>query len=275
VVAGRQLREESAVLENVHRFAHENVEGAVIRVLDDEILSTNEFLAEEHHLAESDEYSFAYTCCYLRYRGKHVLIDAGFDCDTTPGALESIDVAPEEIEVVLLTHADRDHVAGLLMPDGTFTYPNAQHVIGRELWENLRKPETLDALDEQHRTFFRRLVHAFDDRLQLPEEESEVIDGVRFIPSPGHRIGHGIYEFATSGTPLLHTGDAFFHPLFAEHPDWPNVTDSIPDQAVASRKALVARAVQTNALILSSHIPFPGLGRIESADGAYRWMAIT
>jgi glyoxylase-like metal-dependent hydrolase (beta-lactamase superfamily II) len=260
------------MLEYVHRFTHEDIEGAVIRILDDEILSLDEFLAEEHHLAEGAEYPFAYTCCYLRYRGRHVLVDAGFDSDTAPGALESIDVSPEEIEVVLLTHADRDHVAGLLMPGGTFTYPNAQHVIGLELWENLRKPETLDALDGERQAFFRRFVHAFDDHMQLPEEESEVIDGVRFIPSPGHRIGHAIYGFATAGHPLLHTGDSFFHAIFAEHPDWPNVTDSIPDLAVESRKALVARAVETKALILSSHIPFPGIGRIERlADGTYRW----
>jgi glyoxylase-like metal-dependent hydrolase (beta-lactamase superfamily II) len=262
------------VLDNVHRFTHEDVEGVVIRVLEDEFLTTNEFLPNERKLAEPIEYFFAYTCCYLRHRGRHILIDTGFDPDTTPGALESIDVAPEEIEVVLLTHADRDHVAGLLMHDGTFTYPNARHVIGRELWANLRDPATLDALDEERQAFFRRFVRAFDDQMQLPEGESEVIDGVRFIPSPGHRIGHAVYEFATAGAPLLHTGDAFFHPVFAEHPDWPNVTDSLPDLAVMSRIEVVERAAEVNALVLSSHIPFPGIGRIEPADGAYRWVPI-
>ena len=263
------------MLDNVYRFTHEDIEAAVIRVLDDEDLSLAEFLAEEHRLDEGAEYPFAYTCCYVRHRGRHILIDAGFDPDTTPGALESLGVAPEEIEVVLLTHADRDHVAGLLMANGTFTYPNAQHVIGFDLWDNLRKPETLDGLAElgdERQTFFRKLVRAFDEHLQLPKDESEVLEGVRFIPSPGHRIGHGVYEFQTPGTPLLHTGDAFFHPIFAEHPDWPNITDSIPDQAVESRKALVAHAVETSALVLSSHIPFPGIGRIERDGDATRWV---
>lgn len=263
------------MLDNIYRFTHEDIEGAVIRVMEDEIVSTNEFLPDERQLGGQAEYAFAYTCCYLWYRDRHVLIDAGFDPDTTPGALESIDVALEEIELVLLTHADRDHVAGLLMPDGTFTYTNAQHVIGRKLWENLRRPETLAALDEQRQLFYRRLVHAFDDHLQLPGDESDVIDGIRFIPSPGHRIGHAVYEFATDGSPLLHTGDAFFHSIFAEHPDWPNPTDSLPEQATTSRKALVERAVETEALILSSHIPFPGIGRIELANGAYHWMPIS
>ena len=263
------------MLENVHRFAHEKIEGAVIRIMEDEIVTVNEFLSEEHKAGKPNEYAFAYTCCYLRYNDKHVLVDVGFDWDTVPGALESFDVAPEEIELVLLTHADRDHVGGLLMPGGAFTYPNAQHVIGHELWQNLRKPETLAALDEQRRSFFHRLLHAFDETMQLCEDESEVVEGVTFVPSPGHRIGHAVYEFATDGPPLLHTGDAFFHPVFAEHPDWPNVTDSLPDQAVASRKVLVERAVASEALVLSSHLPFPGIGRIEAANGGYRWVPIS
>jgi len=263
------------VEEQVHRFRHHDIEGAVIRIMDDEILSLNEFLAEEHHLDDGDEYEFAYTCCYTKYRDKHILIDAGFDPDTTPGALESIDVAPEDIELVLLTHADRDHVAGLLMGDGSFTYPNAQHVISKELWDNLADPATLEALGDERGTFFRKFVKLFDEAMQLCEQEEEIFDGVRFIPSPGHRIGHAVYEFASEGASLLHTGDAFFHPDFAEHPDWTNITDSIPDQAVESRKALVARAAKSDALVLSTHIPFPGIGRLKKVDNlVYQWTPI-
>jgi len=260
------------VEEQIYRFRHHDIEGAVIRIMDDEILSLNEFLPEERQLDEGDEYEFAYTCCYLKYRNKHILIDAGFDPDTTPGALESIDVSPEDIDLVLLTHADRDHVAGLLMADGTFTYPNAQHVISKELWDNLSDPATLAALDDERGAFYRKLLRVFEDHIRLCDGESEIVDGIRFIPNPGHRIGHAVYEFASEEAPLIHTGDAFFHPIFAEHPDWTNVTDSIPDQAVESRKLLVARAEETGATILSTHTPFPGIGRLEKTDElVYQW----
>ncbi|MCK5828023.1 MBL fold metallo-hydrolase [Candidatus Bipolaricaulota bacterium] len=259
----------------LHQFRHEDIEGAVIRVLDDEVLSVNEFLAEVHQLDDGDEYEFAYTCCYLKYRDRPILVDAGFDPDTTPGALESIDIFPEDIEIVLLTHADRDHVAGLLMHDGSLTYPNAQHVIGKELWENLTGPETLDALDEERSRFYRKLIRALDDSIQLCDGETEVADGIRFIPSPGHRIGHAVYQFATEGTPLVHTGDSFFHPLFAEHPDWANVTDSIPVAGVDSRRLLVARIAESNAMFLSTHSPFPGIGQLKKIDDLlYEWTSI-
>lgn len=259
----------------LHRFRHEDMEGAVIRILEDEVLSVNEFLAEAHQLDEGDEYAFAYTCCYIKHRGRHILIDAGFDPDTTPGALESIDVLPEDIELVLLTHADRDHVAGLLMHDGSLTYPHAQHVIDKELWDNLSDPETLDALDDERSRFYRQLIRILDSSIQLCTGETDVAEGIRFIPSSGHRIGHAVYQFTSDGSPLVHTGDSFFHPLFAEHPDWANVTDSIPMSGVDSRKLLAARVAESNALILSSHIPFPGIGQLKRIDDLlYEWTSI-
>jgi glyoxylase-like metal-dependent hydrolase (beta-lactamase superfamily II) len=259
----------------LHQFRHEDIEGAVIRVLDDEVLSVNEFLAEVHQLDDGYDYEFAYTCCYLRHRSRHILIDGGFDPDTTPGALESIDVFPEDIELVLLTHADRDHVAGLLMHDGSLTYPNAQHVIGKEVWAHLTNPETLDALDDERGRFYRKLVRVLDDSIQLIDGESDVVEGIRFIPSAGHRIGHAVYEFASESAPLVHTGDSFFHPLFAEHPNWANVTDSIPMAAVDSRRLLVARLAESQALVLSSHMPFPGIGTLKKLnDLLYQWTPV-
>jgi len=205
---GNKSQRDIIVEEQIHRFRHHDIEGAVIRIMDDEILSLNEFLSEEHQLDEGDEYEFAYTCCYLKYRGRHILIDAGFDPDTTPGALESIDVSPEDIDLVLLTHADRDHVAGLLMADGTFTYPNARHFISKELWDNLSNPATLAALADERGAFYRKLVKAFDEHMQVCEDESDVADGIRLIPNPGHRIGHAVYQFESEEAPLLHTGSS-------------------------------------------------------------------
>ena len=260
----------------LHQFRHENIEGAVIRILEDEVLSVNEFLAEVHQLDDGDEYEFAYTCCYLKHRGRHILIDAGFDPDTAPGALESIDVYPEDIELVLLTHADRDHVAGLLMLDGSLTYPNAQHVISKEVWDHLINPKTLDTLDDERSRFYRKFVRVLDDSIQLCEDECEIVEGIRFIPSPGHRVGHAVFQFESEGTPLVHTGDSFFHPLFAEHPDWANVTDSIPATGVDSRKHLMAKLAESNALILSTHSPYPGIGQLKKIDeSSYQWTSMT
>ena len=261
--------------DHIFRFHHEGIDGAVIRVLEDEILSVNEFLSEDHQHGDTDEYAFAYTSCYLNVYGRHVLIDAGFDPDTVPGALESIDVLPEDINWVLLTHADRDHVGGLLMGNGSLTYPNAQHVIGKALWEDLSNPETLAALSDERSPFFRRLVAALDSRLQLCEGEELVTADITFLLSSGHRLGHAVYEIKTQGTPLVHTGDSYFHPLFIESPAWINRVDSLPDVGSNSRQRLTERLAQTAACVLGSHLPFPGIGTILRDGSDYRWVSRT
>ncbi len=244
----------------------------MIRTLDDEIVSLGEFLEDEHRAEADVEYAFAYTCCYVRHRGRHVLIDGGYDPDTVAGALEAMDVQPEDIEIVLLTHADRDHVAGLLLPDGSPTYPRARHVIGKDAWDHLSQAETLAALDRDRGAFYRKLLRTFENRIRLIEGESVVADGIRFLPTPGHRSGHGVYEFATADSPLIHSGDAFFHSVFVEHPDWPNVTDSFLEQASQSRAWLVEHIAQSGALVLSTHMPFPGMGQIAKLDRAtFQW----
>lgn len=259
--------------EQLQAFTHHEIQGAVIRVLADERLSVNEFLEKEHHLEFGDEYAFAYTCCYVRHRGCHILIDAGFEPDTPAGALEAMDVAPDEVGWVLLTHVDRDHAAGLLLPDGSLAYPSARHVVAKELWDHLCRDETLTALAPDREAFYRRLLVALESKIELVHGMAELSDGIRFIPCPGHRIGHGAYELACSHEPLIHSGDAFFHPLFAEHPDWRNVADSMPAQAAKSRRHLVEHIVRSEALVLSSHMPFPGIGRIRRTGEAFDWQS--
>jgi len=255
----------------IYAFEHHDVAGAIIRVLEDEELSLNEFLTKDRQSEDVEDYAFAYTACYLNHRGRHILIDAGFDPDTVPGALESLGVAAEDIEFVLLTHADRDHVAGLLMQGGGLTYPTAEHVIGQMLWENLSRPETLDALPEDRAPFFRRLVSAFDDTIRRCADGETVADGIRFLLHHGHRVGHAVYEITAAGASIVHTGDAFFHRVFAEHPNWANPTDSLPAEAVESRSRLVPMLADTGALVLSTHLPFPGMGFIRRETNGYHW----
>jgi len=263
------------VQELIYPFHYHDVLGAVIRVLDDEILSVNDFLPAEHRLESNDEYEFAYTCCYLRYRGKNILLDAGFDPDTTPGALECMDVQAEDVDLVLITHGDRDHVAGLIMHDGSLTYPHARHIMSSELWNYLSQPETLDRMPDDRASFYRAFVRALDSEVELYDEETTIEEGITFIPNPGHRVGHVIYAFETDGTPLVYSADAFQHVLFAEHPDWPNVTDSDPDQAMESRRQLVAKLAESHALVLATHLPFPGMGTLSSQQGhLYCWSPV-
>jgi len=246
--------------EKLHLFEHGGTTGAVLRVLADAPRSLNEMLPEDLQQTPDEKLRFAFTCCYLNHQDRHVMIDAGIDGDEVTATLSELDVPASDIELVCITHVDRDHVAGLLLQigDGELAYPNAKYAIDAGLWGELQKLETYDNLPKHLRRLFQRLKELIEDRVILCDGESAVAEGITFIPTPGHRPGHAAYEFATDDTPILHIGDAALHPQWIEHPDWPVVGDTNPEDAVESRKRILKRAEETGALVIGTHLPWPG-----------------
>jgi glyoxylase-like metal-dependent hydrolase (beta-lactamase superfamily II) len=266
-------RKTDPVEDGIHLFAHAGVEGAVLRILDDDPHSLNELLDDEHQLHEDQSLPFAFTCCYVHHHDRHVMIDGGIDGDEVVAQLAFLDVKPNDVDLVLITHVDRDHVAGLILQvgDGELTYPNAQYAIDAGLWVELHKDETYEELPKHLQRLFKALVARLEERVILCNGETDVAEGITFVPCPGHRPGHAAYEFATEAEPLLHVGDAFLHPIFIEHPDWPVTGDTFPHQAVESRKALIERASEPNALIIATHFPWPGMGNAGLEGAPTRW----
>ncbi|MFC2095186.1 MBL fold metallo-hydrolase [Candidatus Bipolaricaulota bacterium] len=248
--------------DKLHLFDHGGTTGAVIRVLPDAARSLNEMLPEEFQQTPDQKLSFAYTCCYLNHRDRHIMIDAGIDGDEVIAALSELGVSSGDIELVCITHVDRDHVAGLLLQigDGELAYPNAKYAIDAGLWADLHRQETYDSLPKHLNLLFQRFKDLIEDRVILCDGETEVADGITLVPSPGHRPGHAAYEFATDDTPILHIGDAILNPLWIEHLDWPVEIDTHPEQAMESRKRILERARGTDALVLGTHMPWPGFG---------------
>jgi glyoxylase-like metal-dependent hydrolase (beta-lactamase superfamily II) len=77
-----------------------------------------------------------------------VLIDAGAGPELaaeweepvgqTSAALEELGITPDDVEIVLITHAHPDHVGGLTQRTGDERSPmfaKARHVIARDEWE--------------------------------------------------------------------------------------------------------------------------------------------
>jgi glyoxylase-like metal-dependent hydrolase (beta-lactamase superfamily II) len=263
--------------DRIHLFAHGGTEGALLKILDDDPHSLNELLPESHRLSEDQTLPFAYTCCYVRHRGRHVMIDGGIDGDEVAAQLAMLDVTPADIDLVLITHVDRDHVAGLILQvgDGELAYPNAQYAIDADLWAELQKDETYEELPKHLQRLFKALTAQLADRVILCEGETEVTDGITFVPAPGHRPGHAAYEFATDDSPILHMGDAFFHPIFMEHFDWPVTGDTSPDEAVETRMALIERIESAHPLLIGTHFPWPGIGRVSAVPSDAIWIPAT
>jgi glyoxylase-like metal-dependent hydrolase (beta-lactamase superfamily II) len=72
--------------------------------------------------------------------------------------------------------------------------------------------------------------------------------------------------FTSGQETAVYVGDLVHHALQIEHPEWSPVFDALPSLSRETRRALVERARREQSLVLSYHLPFPGIGRV-SAGG--------
>ena len=234
-------------------------------------------VAHGYPATESTRY---FNCLYLQAGEYQVLVDIGWGKGGERGEgallerLLAAGIAPADIDVVLLTHLDGDHVGGITTPDGQFAFPNADYVVSEEAWEVWTDDARSAHLPERQVTLARETLGQIQSRLEVVPPEVEFLPGLTLISAPGHRPGHVALEVASQGALLYHLADAVGHPLLMEHPSWHWSFDSWPEQAEADRRRLLALAAERQALVFGSHLPFPGLGHVVAEGEGWRWQPV-
>lgn len=213
----------------------------------------------------------------LQWQGTTVLVDAGCGpvmgpaAGRTAGNLRAAGIAPEDVDVVLMTHLHPDHVGGLLEGDGTPAYSRAQLQVSETEMEYWLSDAAKAAAPEPGKRPFdlaRRNMAAYGGRTRR-FAGGEVLPGIHAVPLPGHTPGHTGYMIESRGERLLIWADALNVPAIqAARPEVSLVFDVDPAQGIATRRAILERAVEEDLLVTGMHLPFPGFSRIaRSGDG--------
>jgi glyoxylase-like metal-dependent hydrolase (beta-lactamase superfamily II) len=224
--------------------------------------------------------------CFLVNTGtKLVLIDAGAGSLFGPTLgklivnLKASGYQPEQVDEIYITHMHPDHV-GNLAKDGKLAFPNATVRAAKAEADQWLSQANLDKAPDAMKGFFQGAQasvnpYATAGKFKPFEGETELVPGVRAVPSVGHTNGHTIYVVASKDQKMVMWGD-LIHVAAVQFPD-PSVTiqfDTDSKKAMAERKKAFADAAKTGYFAAIAHVSFPGIGQLKAEGAGYRWLPV-
>ena len=184
------------------------------------------------------------------------------------GALASLGVAAEDVDVVVNTHLHFDHAGGnTRRVDGRLapTFPRARYVVQLGEWEDATHPH-----ERNHASYreddFVPLAEA--RQLDTVQGEVEVAPGVRVVPVGGHTAYHQMVIVEGGGrtlaipTDLLPTASHLPLPFIMSY-------DLFPVGTLEAKRRLLARVVDEDWSLLFYHDPRVAIGRVRREKDRY------
>lgn len=227
--------------------------------------------------ALSVPYTFCQNILLVETGDKRVLIDSGVgqaDPDDPGHLLDRLraeNITPESIDTVVISHYHRDHIGGLVDNAGNPTFPKARLVVPSQEHAHWMREDILAGVDPSRAARLRQTLAAYAERLTLMDDTADIEPGIRYVPALGHTPGHHAVQIESRGSRLLHIVDTIHMPIQLNALDAAPSFDVQPDIAIATRRALLARAESENLLLMTYHFPFPGLGYVRRRGDLLAW----
>jgi glyoxylase-like metal-dependent hydrolase (beta-lactamase superfamily II) len=252
----------------------------------------------EHGLSLTESV-FHYNCLYVQTHHQRILIDAGLGrqdravldrleaegklpmprsaIPQLEGALleRLVDegLTPADIDRVIITHCDGDHIGGLTSGN-ELIFPNADYIFLKDAWDFWSDAARVAQWPAFLMAAGRRTLPLIQDRLKIVEAGVEFLPGFRLISVPGHRPGHTAVALTSAGQHFIHVADTIGHPILMEYPHWHGFADLAHEQAAQDRVRLLSMAVEQQALVFGSHLPFPAVGHVIPQGEGWRWQPL-
>ena len=211
----------------------------------------------------------------VRSEGRTVIVDTGLGDKPREGQprgnllanLATAGVAPEDVDLVVITHLHVDHVGwNTVERDGAWapTFPRASYLIVRAEWEYFSQPEQVERLD-----YMRDSVLPLEGtgQLDLVEAEHRVTGEITLVPAPGHTPAHVCVAIVSGEERAMIIGDMAHHPVQLTETAWSIVYDLNPQMAAETRARIVERMEREQAAVIGGHFPPPGIGRLGGVGG--------
>lgn len=216
----------------------------------------------------------------LRNGDRTVLFDVGAgpgfmsSAGRLPEALATLDLTPDDITDIIITHGHPDHLWGILDDFEEPLFVNARIMMGAQDHAYWTDPATATSIGEARASFFAgasRRLSILGDAVALIEDGEDVLPGVTARLTPGHTPGH--MSFVVEGDrPAMVIGDAIGnHHLAFDNPGLSSPSDQDPELAALTRSALLAELARTGMTAIGFHLPDGGIGQVVAEGDAYRF----
>jgi glyoxylase-like metal-dependent hydrolase (beta-lactamase superfamily II) len=230
-------------------------------------------------------------CTLVRAGGKHLLIDTGngtklgekerdiFALDpgaTLVGSLAAAGVAPDEIDLVIVSHLHMDHVGGAtsFSLDGSIrpTFPRARVLAQRGEWEDA-------VANRSHMRTSYRLENLLPLQeagvLELLDGDTEIVSGIRVHVTGGHTRFHQAIVLESGGATAIYIGDICPTTAHLRGP-YNMAYDMFPYDTMQRKLALLEQAAREGWVLLYDHDPVVRYSRVrEDGEGRYAPLSYT
>ena len=203
--------------------------------------------------------------CFLVPGERTVLIDAGVGpvdyrhMDLVYGGnllpqLAALGVAPEQIDLLALSHLHPDHAGWLADLEARPTFANAQVCFGAGDWEFFVEGDGGAMGLEPH---LRACLRALGEqgRVTLLDDDRQIAPGVTRLAAPGHTPGHSLFAIHDHGERALLLGDAVYCPQQMGNSDWLALSDVDPVLAGRTRERYLRDLEAHGGVGLGCHFP--------------------
>lgn len=179
--------------------------------------------------------------------------------------------APEDVDLVLLTHLHGDHIGGLT-EGGSPTFPNARYAVGTKELEFWTSEAALAGPAAGNARMVAEKVVPLRERMTLLVEGDEVAPGLTAREAFGHTPGMLVFDLRSGDRRMIFTADTFAQFVVSfQKPEWHVRFDMDKDAAAATRSRFAAMLADERVALCGYHLPFPAVGTVLREGDGYRF----